>query len=142
MYSTVLLPIDLNEESSWQKALPAALEMCRAQGAKLHVMTVVPDFGMAIVGSFFPQGYEKQALAEADKALHEFVAANAPGDVDVTCDIGHGAVYEEIIATAERVGADLIVMAAHRPGRADYLLGPNAARVVRHAACSVLVVRG
>ena len=142
MYKTILLPVDLNEASSWEKALPATLEMCRAQGAKLHVMTVVPDFGMAIVGSFFPEGYEKQALAEAAKALHEFVAANVPGDLDVAHDIGHGAVYEEIIAAAKRIGADLIVMAAHRPGHADYLLGPNAARVVRHAACSVLVVRG
>lgn len=32
-------------------------------------------------------------------------------------------------------------MAAHRPALKDYLLGPNAARVVRHSNCSVLVVR-
>ena len=65
MYQTILLPIDLNEESSWKKALPAALDLCHAHGAKLHVMTVVPDFGMAIVGSFFPNGYEDRALAGA-----------------------------------------------------------------------------
>jgi nucleotide-binding universal stress UspA family protein len=35
----------------------------------------------------------------------------------------------------------MIVMASHRPELKDYLLGPNAARVVRHAECSVLVVR-
>ena len=56
-------------------------------------------------------------------------------------DVGHGTVYEEILHAAKRIDADLIVMAAHRPGQADYLLGPNAARVVRHAECSVLVVR-
>ncbi len=55
MYNTILLPVDLNEESSWKKALPTALELCKTFGAKLHVMTVVPDFGMAIVGSFFPE---------------------------------------------------------------------------------------
>ena len=37
---------------------------------------------------------------------------------------------------------DLIVMASHRPELKDYLIGPNAARVVRHADCSVQVVRG
>jgi len=141
MYQTILLPIDLNEGSSWEKALPIALELCRAHGAKLHVMTVVPDFGMAIVGSFFPEGYEDRALAGADTALHEFVAAHIPKDLDVAHDVGHGTVYEEILGAAGRIDADLIVMAAHRPGQADYLLGPNAARVVRHANCSVLVVR-
>lgn len=141
MYNTILLPIDLNEESSWKKALPTALELCKTFGAKLHVLTVVPDFGMAIVGSFFPEGYEKQALGEAEKALSGFVEANVPDDLEVTRDVGHGTVYEEVIATAKTIGADLIVMAAHRPGHADYLLGPNAARVVRHAECSVMVVR-
>ncbi len=141
MYQTILLPIDLNEESSWKKALPTALELCRTHGAKLHVMTVVPDFGMAIVGSFFPDGYEKRALSDAARALKEFVAAHVPGEIAVAHDVDHGIVYEEILTAAERTGADLIVMAAHRPGQADYLLGPNAARVVRHADCSVLVVR-
>ena len=32
-------------------------------------------------------------------------------------------------------------MAAHRPSLADYLLGPNTARVGRHAQCSVQVLR-
>lgn len=142
MYQTILLTVDLNEESSWKKALPTALELCRLQGAKLHVMTVIPDFGMAIVGSFFPDGYENRALADTEKALKEFIAVHIPGDLDVASDVCNGTVYEEILDTAKRVGADLIVMAAHRPGQADYLLGPNAARVVRHADCSVLVIRG
>jgi nucleotide-binding universal stress UspA family protein len=42
---------------------------------------------------------------------------------------------------ADKLGCDAIVMAAHRPELRDYLLGPNAARVVRHANQSVLVVR-
>ena len=37
--------------------------------------------------------------------------------------------------------ADLIVVGSHRPAMRDYLLGTNAARVVRHAHCSVLVAR-
>ncbi len=35
----------------------------------------------------------------------------------------------------------MIVMASHRPEMSDYLLGPNAARVVRHARRSVSVIR-
>ena len=32
MFKNVLLPIDLDQESSWKKALPSALEFCRASG--------------------------------------------------------------------------------------------------------------
>ncbi len=141
MYKTILLAIDMNEPSSWEKALPVALEQARSGGGKLHIMTVVPDFGMAIVGSFFPADYEKQALAEADKALGEFMKENVPAEIEVAHSVGHGTIYKEVLATAERIGVDLIVMASHRPAQSDYLLGPNAARVVRHATCSVLVVR-
>jgi nucleotide-binding universal stress UspA family protein len=141
MYKTILLAIDLNEPSSWQRALPVAVEQAEAGGGKLHVVTVIPDFGMAIVGSFFPANYEKSALAEADKALDAFVAENLPAEIEVAHSVGHGTIYKEVLASAKRVGADLIVMASHRPEQSDYLLGPNAARVVRHAECSVLVVR-
>ncbi len=50
-------------------------------------------------------------------------------------------IYEEVLRAAERLGADLIVMAAHRPELSDYLIGPNSARVVRHARQSVLILR-
>jgi len=32
-------------------------------------------------------------------------------------------------------------MASHRPALKDFLLGPNAAKVVRHAKCAVMVIR-
>jgi nucleotide-binding universal stress UspA family protein len=51
-----------------------------------------------------------------------------------------GNVYEEILKLADEIACDLIVMASHWPELKDYFLGPNAARVVRHANCSVLVV--
>jgi nucleotide-binding universal stress UspA family protein len=35
----------------------------------------------------------------------------------------------------------LIVMNSHRPDLRDHLIGSNASQVVRHASCSVLVVR-
>lgn len=142
MYKTILLAIDLNEASSWEKALPVALDQARTGGGKLHIMTVVPDFGMAIVGSFFPADYEKQALAEADKTLVDFIGEKVPGEIEIAHSVGHGTIYKEVLVTADDIGADLIVMASHRPAQSDYLLGPNAARVVRHATCSVLVVRG
>ncbi|NBC33427.1 MAG: universal stress protein [Alphaproteobacteria bacterium] len=141
MFRDILLPVDLNHESSWRKALPVALKLVETFGARLHLMTVIPDFGMTIVGQFFPEGYEEKALETARQALHRFAQDHVPEDVAVQHIICHGTVYEEIIREAKAVGADLVVMTAHRPELRDYLLGPNAARVVRHAPVSVMVIR-
>lgn len=141
MYNEILWPVDLNHESSWVKALPTAVEYAQAFGSRLHVLTIVPDFGLAIVGSFFPPDFEAKALAKANQDLHAFVTANVPDSIVVQHVVGHGTVYKEILRVAADTSADLILMASHRPELEDYLLGPNAARVVRHANCSVLVVR-
>ncbi len=141
MYRNILFTVDLGEESSWQKALPVAIEHARAFGSRLHVMTVVPGFGMSMVGQFFPKGYEKKMRERARAELHDFVKEHVPEGIPVQHIVGEGTVYSTIIETARKIGADLIVMQAHRPELGDYLLGPNAARVVRHADCSVLVVR-
>jgi nucleotide-binding universal stress UspA family protein len=59
----------------------------------------------------------------------------------VTTAVRFGGTYQEILAHAEKIGAELIVIGSHKPNVADYLLGSTAARVVRHARCSVYVVR-
>jgi len=141
MYKQILLPIDLGQASSWVKALPSAVDLCKNSGASLHVLTVVPDFGMSIVGQYFPEGYEKEMAEKALAQLKDFVAEQVPDGINVQHIIGEGTVYEVILKIAGDIGADLIVMGSHRPELKDYLLGPNAARVVRHALCSVMVVR-
>jgi nucleotide-binding universal stress UspA family protein len=52
-----------------------------------------------------------------------------------------GSDYNEVLKEADRMAADLIVVGSHRPTMSTYLLGSNAAAIVRHAKCSVLVVR-
>jgi len=141
MYNDILLTIDLDQKASWEKALAVALEYADAFGAKLHVMTVVPPFGMSIVGQFFPKDYEKQVLDAAMAALKEFDGKYIDQGRKVQHIVAQGTVYEEIIDTAQKIDADLIIIAAHGPRLQDYLLGPNAARVVRHSDRSVLVVR-
>lgn len=141
MYKDILLPIDLNQDSSWKSALPVAIEHARAFGTRLHVMTVVPDFGMTMVGQFFPKGFEKKAVEACQSKLRAFIDTEIPKDIPTQCIVAEGTVYERILELAKKLKIDLIVLAAHRPELRDYLLGPNAARVVRHATCSVLVVR-
>ena len=141
MFQHILLAVDLEAKDSWSKSVPEAVSYAKAFGSTLHVMTVVPDFGMSIVGSFFPKEHEGKMLKEAANQLHGFVSKHIPDDIQTQVIVGHGSAYEEILAMQEKINCDLIIMSAHRPKMQDYLLGPNAARVVRHANCSVMVVR-
>lgn len=140
MYRSMLLPVDLEQENSWTKALPVALRLRESFGADLHLLTVVPDVSHSYVAQYFPVDFEERITRQTSARLESFAREKA-GNVAPGCHVGHGRVYDEILSAAERLGCDLIVMAAHRPTAADYLIGPNAARVVSHANCSVLVVR-
>jgi nucleotide-binding universal stress UspA family protein len=143
VFKSVLLPIDLSAPSSWEKALPAALRLCQPEdGGILHVLTVVPDFGMSVVGSYFEPGFEKKAMHQVGEDLSHWVGEHVSGVTEIHPHVVHGRVYDQIIMAADRLSVDAIVMGSHRPELTDYLLGPNAARVVRHAKQSVFVVRG
>lgn len=140
MFSNILLPIDLNHEQSWTKALPMAKGVL-APGGRLHVLGIVHDFGSALVAAHFPADFEAKALTHMKEALSGFTEANC-GDVNVETHVGHGHVADRILNAASEVGADLIVMASHPPSDLRTLLvGSNADRVVHHAEVPVLVVR-
>ena len=141
MYEDILLAVNIDKKSSWRKALPTAVDLCRSSGGRLHVLMVVPDFGMAIVEQFFPEGFESEVSEKAMEDLKAFVKENVPDGIDVRHVVGRGRVYDEILTTARETNCDIIVMASPRPALKDHVLGPTASYVVRHADCSVWVVR-
>lgn len=141
MFKTILVPIDLDQESSWQRALPVAEQLAKDYSASLHVIAVVPAMGMSIVGSYFPADFEKKALAAGKQKLDDIVSKAALSPSTIVTHVAHGTIYEEVISAADKLSCDLIVMTSHRPELKDYLIGPNAARVMRHARQSVFIVR-
>jgi nucleotide-binding universal stress UspA family protein len=141
MYRNVLVPVDLSDKHSWRKALPTAIALCQTFQARLHVIAVVPEFGLPLVGQYFPAGYEDKLRQQAAKQLKALVAEQVPDEVPTRRIVAEGKIYREILNAARTIRADLIVMGSHHPELKDYLLGPNAAKVVRHADCSVMVVR-
>ncbi|MFC4269939.1 universal stress protein [Sneathiella chungangensis] len=141
MFKDILLAVDVEDAGSWKKPVEVATEYARAFNSNLHIMTVVPDFGMSIVSSYFPADYEKKMVEKTTEMLHKFVKEHVSDDIHVQHIVGLGSIYEEILRVSEEISSDLIIMGTHRPKMQDYLLGPNAARVTRHAACSVMVVR-
>jgi len=141
MYKSILLPVDLSHKASWEKAAPVAVNLAKQYGAKVNIVTVIPDYGMPMVGSFFPDDFAEKALDATKTDLAKFVEKHIPSDILGKVRAIHGTIYKRILVNADEMGCDLIVLGSHRPEKADYLLGPNAARVVRHANQSVFVVR-
>ena len=142
-HTVVLCAIDISRPEQEAGVLKAAQRLADMDGAQLDLITVVPDFGATIVGAYFQDHQVKSAKDNAAEILSK-IAAEALGD-DANKKVRHivsvGSVYEEVLKTARLSKASLIVIGAHKPDFKDYLIGPNAARVVRHATCDVYVVR-
>lgn len=135
MYSNIIVPLAFDEDHNPDTALNVARTLA-APGARVtlvHVTADVPGFAL----SYMPEGYgaelKRTLQNEVDKLANEF--ENGAGV------IRQGQAANEILDLASEVGADCIVIASHRPGLGDYLIGSTAARVVRHAPCSVMVLR-
>ncbi|WP_421703357.1 universal stress protein [Aliiroseovarius sp.] len=141
MTEHVLCAVDLTHLEAEKPLLGRAAELAEFYGASLSVVTVVPDYGMSIVGSYFQEGTMKSAVASANEQLHAFVAETLPEFGKVQHIVEVGTAYEQILDAIERSQADLVVVGAHKPNLMDKLQGPNSARVARKAPCSVLVVR-
>lgn len=149
MAKKILVPIDLEHKSSWIAALPEAVAQAQAFGGQIWVMTVVPHLSGDLDWRYTirddAQGGLKfdinDLVGQAEARLQELVAEYVPDGLVGGNLAKHGTIYERIIEAADRLEIDLIVMTANRPSLKDYLVGPNTARVSRHAHCSVLILR-
>lgn len=143
MSKTVLCAVDINRPADEANVVKQAKKLADIDGAQLDVITVVPDFGANVVSAYFKDHDVKPAKDGAAKLLNEMIEGivGAEANKDIRHIVAVGTVYEEVLKAAKLSKADLIVIGAHRLDFKDYLLGPNAARVVRHSDCSVYVVR-
>jgi nucleotide-binding universal stress UspA family protein len=142
MFKKILLPIDLQETHLAVKAVKIAIDEARKHSAEIFVMTVMPGFGMPVVASFFPDNAMKKALKEIGVELKRYIAANIPKDITTHPIITEGNPAERILAQAKTLGADLIIIPSHAQSLSQVFLGSCAARVVEHATCSVMVIKG
>jgi len=141
MPDNILFPVDLEHTVESEKALKIAIEEARRSKAKLTVMTAAPGFGMPIVASYFDEGSVKKALKEIARHLKRYIDDNIPGDVETRAIVVEGNPAELILKQAKNDSIDLIVLASHNSQIENLLLGSCAAKVVRHAHCTVTVVK-
>jgi nucleotide-binding universal stress UspA family protein len=136
MYKTILVPIEMAHVAEGKANIDLAAQHA-AEGAKIILLNVVEDIpNWAAVE--LPAGLLEQSIESAQSEL-KAIATAAGLKMEVAVRTGHS--YNTILDVAKEKDADLIIIASHRPGLQDYFLGSTAAKVVRHATCSVLVVR-
>ncbi len=141
MFNKILVALDIADKSGVKSVTEKANSMAEATGAEVHTISIVPDFGTSMVGSFFNESHKEDAMHKLGEEVQAYVSEHFSTKISVRPHIVAGSVYDEIMRAASKLECDLIIMGAHRPELSDYLLGPNAARVVRHSKASVLVVR-
>jgi nucleotide-binding universal stress UspA family protein len=140
MYKRIVLAVDLAEPTPAPKGLTQAVELTKAGGGELRLVNVQPVIPATFM-EYVPVDFDVEQAKRAKDALDAIL-----GSIDLPAErksavARAGGIYHELLQEASDWGADLIVVGSHRPVMSDYLLGSNAKTIVRHAECSVLVVR-
>ena len=140
MFKQILAAVDLDNSGNAEKILRIAADIANIYSARLHVLSVIGAV-QAVVSQHLPVGYEKMAMERTEQDLSTLSAGVDLDQGEVTSSARFGDIYREILAQAEKSAVDLIIIGSNKPQATDFLLGTNAARVVRHSSCSVFVVR-
>lgn len=140
MYKTILVPVDLAEPKASEEALARAAALADVGDGTVRLIYVRPLTPVTYM-EYVPPNFEADQQRETEEGLAAIAASVPLPSERVSAVVRLGSVYHEVLDEAENCGADLVVVGSHRPTMATYLLGSNATTIVRHARCSVLVVR-
>jgi nucleotide-binding universal stress UspA family protein len=140
----ILLATDGSEQA--ELAALMAVDLADAAHSELHVVHVgvAPSFLQSYPGTL---GYEPRLYEQIEEESRELLRklswrVKAAGGPVAGTHLRMGQVALEIVALAEELGADLIVMGCRGLGGVRRaLMGSVSDSVVRHAHCPVLVVR-
>jgi nucleotide-binding universal stress UspA family protein len=140
MYKTLLVPVDIADVETARPALDRAIALAQVSNGTIRLIYVRSLVPVAYM-EFVPATFDLDQQRDAEAKLADLAASlSYPAD-RISTVVRLGSVYNEVLQEADNTGADLVVVGSHRPTMATYLLGSNAAAIVRHANCSVLVVR-
>lgn len=138
----LLVPLDLS--SATERVLATAIKLSRAMHANvflLHVAAPEPDFVGYGAGSPAVRDQVAHEHREEHRQLQAHAQALRDLGVDCTALLIQGQTADAILKEAERLGADLILMATHGHGAMfDLLVGSISQAVLRHSRAPVVMV--
>lgn len=137
MYASIMVPVDLEHAGALEKAIATGATLARAYDIPMTLIGVTTEAPSPVAHT--PQEFQRkmEAFAAAEGRKYGVQATGlGVASHDPAVDLN-----ETLIAEAERIGADLIVMASHVPGIAEHIFSSHAGYVASHSKASVLVVR-
>lgn len=137
MFNSIIVAVALDHENVASGLLDRAEKLVDPAGT-IRVVTVVEPIPAYVTAELPPEVFDSHVKA-AEAALAALSASRT--GFPIVTELRLGGPAAEIMAAAEEHGADLIMVASHKPGLSTYFIGSTAAKVTRHAQCSVLVVR-
>lgn len=141
MFKNILIPVDLAHEEQFSRLIAAAVLLISSSKAQIDLLYV--DQSLMHQGSY--PHLDNKTYAEHKKdakaRLEYLIDTFASGHITCISHIRQGAAHDHIIEVAKEQQSDAILIMAKRPGIASYFLGSTAEKVVRHADCSVFVIR-
>jgi nucleotide-binding universal stress UspA family protein len=140
MFRKILVAVDLTDADTTPNGIAEAVELAKASGGIMRLVNIQPLLPATFM-EYVPADFDAEQEKRASAALQDIVAKVDLPKERLSGAVRVGGIYHEILGEAADWGADLIVVGSHRPVVTDYLLGSNAKTIVRHALCSVLVVR-
>lgn len=147
IFRTILVPTDFSKNAS--AALATAAALSAELGSTLRVAFVGSAGAVrdAIKAGLLSREDDDETLAKKVRAAHvanmeAFLAPLGSSANGVESVFLSGDASREIVAYCREHDVDLIVMGRRGITLGDVMLGSVAARVVRHAPCPVMIVRG
>lgn len=141
MYKKILVAIDVSRELNAAKLCKAANELALAGGGEVRLVSVVPDYGMPLVASYFPEGAQdnikKEMLSTLDNLADQHVSC------DVSTVLRQGKRARLVLDEIQQWSPDLVVVGCRKKASRDNhrVLGSFSQSVTDRADCSVLVAR-
>jgi len=140
MFAKILVPIDMTESEMTEKSVRMAEAVAKKFDSDVRLINVQSLLPIAII-DYVPENFGDEIRLGLEKEIAAIAAKVDRPTERVSTNILYGPVYQKILSEGESWGADAIILSSHRPGMDRFLIGSNASAVVRHATCSVLVVR-
>jgi nucleotide-binding universal stress UspA family protein len=134
MYQKIIVALALDHGIS-ETALAKAKLLLNPGGEIIALHVYEAPSGMA--GAYLSEDDLRRARDTAEQRLEERVK-DVP---EARAELVNGHSGRAIADFAKAQNADCIIVGSHKPGLSDYFLGSTAARIVRHAHCSVIVLR-
>jgi nucleotide-binding universal stress UspA family protein len=140
MFKNILVPIDLADAEFSRQSIDKAVAFASATAGAVRLVYVRAILPVTFM-EFVPPDFETEQQESAETRLADLARNVVAPEIKVSHVVRLGSIYNEVLQEAAEMKADLIIVGSHQPAMSTYLLGSNAATIVRHATCSVLVLR-